>query len=87
MFRDRFGITKLPAQFRREKLSISFDNVEGVSDPKQGGTQAVILYAPDANGSDHDHIFLTDKAVVQLRDWLNAYIDARGIKPTKGSEK
>lgn len=71
-YKDRFGATVIK-KGRHNNFQVSWDYDDDIADIKQ--RVAVFLFTPDMkNKINHEHIALTDKEAIVLRDWLNEFI-------------
>lgn len=69
-YKSRNGVTTIKPfdKWGREKLSISYDDFGE-------GKIPVLLYVPEQDEVDHDHIRLTKEEAKELYDWLQEYLD------------
>jgi hypothetical protein len=70
-FQDKYGITSIP---QRERGAVDVFDISWDQDDENSPKLPVFLMVPDKNSEYHEHIELTRRGAMVLREWLEDYL-------------
>jgi hypothetical protein len=63
-----------------DNISLSWNSNQLPGEETPDKAFATILYVPEMSEADHYHISLSDKQALKLRNWLNTFLELKGIE-------